>query len=195
MPRPKKTTAKDLKKRIENRIQEYLKIYELDDLNKANDYTALSQMVSYEVQLEGIDEAISKLDVEDKEYARTIKNLQMAKRDATQSFLSFQEKLGVDRRKRKGEDEETPLTYVEWLRESAPKFINKLLKILYCPECNIDLAKFYVYVTENTTKGSIKASVEGVRKLNYNFEAECPQCGSLVKASEVEDSNLRKDIR
>lgn len=169
---------------LQDRIDKYLDTYELDDLNSANDMAALTQMCQLEVNIERIQEALSKIDYGDKDInSRKIRELHSALRDANQNWVTLQTELGINRRKRQSEDDETPLQYVEKLQSQAKKFIDSRFVKLVCPTCGQLLAKYFIYVPAEGEEGSINSTKTSVRFYKYGFKCECWKCGAVAEAS------------
>ena len=171
--------------RLNQKLDTYLQTYELDDLNKANDLDSLRQLAQFEIIIESIQEALASMrGIGDD--TKKVKDLNTALRDAVNSYTSLQTTLGIDRRKRQSESEESVLSYIDKLKDQAKKVWSIRLKVLKCKDCNLPLMKYYIYVTENGESGSISAENKPVEKLKYNFEVECPKCGKMVSTNEGE---------
>lgn len=168
---------------LQERIDRYLDEYELDDLNQANDMAALTQMCQLELNMEQIQDALSK--VKSKEIiedSKRIRDLVGALRDATQSWTNLQTELGIARRKRRTESDETPLQYIEKLQEQAKKIIDLRFKKLTC-DCGQALGKFMFYVTEKGESGSIESNKKGIVPYKYTVRCECWKCGDIAEIS------------
>lgn len=173
---------------LQDKIDKYLQEYELDDLNQANDMAALTQMCQLELNIEQIQEALAT--VKKKEVftdSKKIRDLVGALRDATQSWTNLQEQLGIARKKRQSESDETPLQYIEKLKEQSKKFLDSRMKILKCDKCGQSLGKFMFYVVEKGEKGSIESETKPVEPYKYTIRHECWKCG---KVAEVSNENI-----
>ena len=166
---------------LQERLDKYLQDYELDDLNASNDMRALTQMCRLEVQMEKLNDALDKVKDPAIEF-RQIKELTTALRDVTNSWTQLQNELGINRRKRQSEGDETPLTYIERLKEDAKNYLANRLKPVICPTCNLQLAKYIVYITEKGEEGSIASRAKPVEPISFIFKIECPRCGDGVSA-------------
>jgi len=167
---------------VQEKIERYLEEYELDELNQANDMAALTQMCQIEVNIEQIQKALS--DIKDPlEESKKIRELQSSLRDANQSWVSLQTELGINRKKRQSESEESPLQYIERLQDLGKKFINVRLKKLVCPKCGQVLGKYFFYVTDKGEKGSIESETKPIEPYKYTVRHECWKCGEMAEES------------
>ena len=173
---------------LQDKIDKYLEEYELDDMNQANDMVALTQMCQIELNMENIQEALNSLDYTGKKGkdidSKKIRELHSALRDANQNWVTLQTELAINRRKRKSEEDETPLKYIERLQSQAKKFIDSRFVKLVCPKCGQLLGKYMVYVTEKGERGSIESKTKEVESYKHTFRCECWKCGGVA-----EDSN------
>lgn len=171
---------------LEKKLNTYLETYELDDLNKANDLASLRQLAQFEIIIENLQEelaSIKKVGTDTKK----IKDLNTALRDAVNSYTNLQTTLGVDRRKRVSEAEESVISYIDKLKDQAKKVLTARLKVLKCKECNLPIMKYYIYVTEKGEKGSIAETKKPIELIKYNLEVECPRCFKMVKVTEEDE--------
>lgn len=168
---------------VQERIERYLEEYELDELNQANDMASLTQMCQIEVNIEQIQKALAKIK-DPLEGSKKIKELQGALRDASQTWTTLQTQLGIDRKKRQSEKDESPLKYVERLQELSKKFLSSRLKKLICPKCGQVLGKYFFYVTEKGERGSIESEAKVVEEYKVTVRHECWKCDEMA-----EDSN------
>jgi len=169
---------KKVNRKLQDKIDTYLDTYELDDMNEANDMVALVQMCQFELNIEQIQTALSSIKnpLED---SKKIKELQGALRDANQNWVTLQTELGINRKKRKSEDDETPLKYIERLQEQAKKIIDSRYRILKCENCGQVLGKFIVYVQNKGEEGSIDSKTKVIEDYKYTFRCECWKCGKV----------------
>lgn len=172
---------------IQERISKYLDIYELDELNEANDLASIRQMVQLEVRMENLHIALSGAEKQGDD--KKMKNLHTSLRDASNSYNAFQESLGVARKKRASESDETPLSYIDKLRIQAKQIIDKRLKKLICPNCNQLVMKYHIYVTEKGDEGALVFENKTIELLPFSIQIECPKCGKVVDTNERKDNN------
>jgi len=163
---------------VQTRLNTYLKDYELDELNKSNDLASLIQMCQLEVNIAKLNDHISKLDPS--KDSKIYKDLIMSLRDATNSYTTLQDQLGIARKKRASEGEETPLSYIEKLKSQAKQIVDKKLHMLICPKCSIVLGKYHVYITQRGEPKSLAYKDKPIEQIKYIFTVECSKCGALV---------------
>lgn len=172
---------------LQERIDRYMQEYELDELNEANDMAALTQMCQLELNMEQIQEALANM-TDLSENSKKVKDLMSSLRDATQSWTNLQEQLGIARKKRQTESDETPLQYIEKLKEQSKKFLEKRLKTLTCDKCGQVLGKFIFYVNEKGEQGSIESETKPIQPYKYTVRHECWKCGGHM--AEVSNENI-----
>ncbi len=172
---------------LQERIDKYLSEYELDELNQANDMAALTNMCQLELAIEQIQEALE--GIQNKaEDSKKVKDLMSSLRDATQSWASLQTELGIARKKRQSESDETPLQYIDNLKKDAKKFLDSRLKVLVCDKCGQPLGKFFFYVNDKGEKGSIESETKPVEEYKYTVRHECWKCKGHV--AEISNENI-----
>ena len=163
---------------LQTRLDLYLKDYELDELNKSNDLASLRQMCQLEINIDSMHDHISKIDPS--KDSKTYKDIMMSIRDAVNAYTVLQDQLGIARKKRASENEETPLSYIERLKSQAKQIMDRKLKKLICPKCNLVLGKYHVYITRKGEVGAIAYENKPLELIKYNFTVECSKCGALV---------------
>lgn len=162
---------------LEDRLKKYLEIYELDELNSANDLESLRQLCQYEINARKLQERIDSLNPTSQ--TSEIKNLTQALQTTTQARLDVEKSLGIDRQRRQSESEESPQAYIFRLQSQAKEYMQKRLKVLKCPQCNILLAKYLVYVTEDGEKGAIAYEGKEIKPVSFTFSVECSKCHNI----------------
>lgn len=172
---------------LEQKLRTYLETYELDDLNRANDLSSLRQLAQFEIIIENMQAELSSIKSAGVDTKR-VKDLSTAIRDAVNSYNALQVSLGIDRKKRSSESEESVVSYLDKLKSQAKKFWSARLKTLKCVDCHLPLMRYYVYVGERGEPGSINAEIKPPEQLKYNFEVECPKCGKMVSTNERESN-------
>lgn len=175
---------------VQEKIERYLEEYELDELNQANDMAALTQMCQLEVNVERIQEALGKLDYGTKKGgivdSKKIRELHSALRDANQNWVTLQTELGINRKRRQSESDESPLQYVERLQEAAKKFMDSRLLKFKCSKCGQLLGKYFFYVVDKGEKGSIESETKPIEPYKFTIRHECWKCGEMVEVSNEE---------
>ncbi len=171
---------------IENKIQGYLKEYEPDDLNQTNDLAALRNLATLEVNVERLQRALLNIDIAKE--PKQASQIQGAIKDNLQSWNAVQVELNINRKKRKteGNDYNTnPKLYADFLREQAPKLLDRRLKKLICPTCNVLLGKWAMHVElDSAEPGSIEAEKHPPVPMKRTVRMECWKCRKMI-----EDSN------
>ncbi len=175
MGRPKKGQA------VQDKVDRYLEEYELDDLNQANDMAALVQMCQIEVTMERIYKALDSL--KPAEESKKVRELNSALRDANQNWTTLQTQLGIDRKKRVSESDETPLQYVERIQELGRKFMESRLVRLSCPKCGQILGKYIFYITDKGEPGSLESEIKAIEPYKYTVRCECWKCKEVAEVS------------
>jgi len=170
---------------VQEKIERYLEEYELDELNQANDMAALTQMCQIEVNIEQIQKALSKIK-DPLEESKKIRELQSSLRDANQSWVSLQTELGINRKKRQSDSDESPLQYIERLQDVGKKFLDSRLKKFVCPKCGQVLGKYMFYVVDKGEKGSIESETKPIEPYKFTVRHECWKCGEMAEVSNEE---------
>ena len=170
---------------VQDKIERYLEEYELDELNQANDMAALTQMCQIEVNIEQIQDALGKIK-DPLEESKKIRELQSSLRDANQSWVALQTELGINRKKRQSDSDESPLAYIERLQELGKKFVDSRLKKLVCPKCGQVLGKYIFYITDKGEKGSIESETKPIEPYKFTVRHECWKCGEMAEISNEE---------
>jgi hypothetical protein len=178
--RPKKVSKDD---ELKSKLDKYLAEYELDDLNETNDRQSLMQLCSLEMTIEKVSAAIRGIEDLTTDSVK-VKNLNVALRDATHNWLEIQQELGISRKKRQTETEETPLSYIERLKTESKKYLDSRLSVIKCDVCNLDIAKYHVYVTKKGEPESIITIGKEVELIKFSFSVECSRCGKIIEHNE-----------
>lgn len=168
---------------LQEKIDGYLREYELDDLNQANDMSALTQMCRLEINMEQIQTALEGIS-DPAANATKVRDLHSALKAAQQSWLSIQTELGINRRKRKEDDDESPVSYIQRIQDQAKKFLDMRLQKLVCPSCGQILGKFMFYVTEQGEGGSIESTTKVVVPYKRSISCECWKCRTIATVQE-----------
>lgn len=175
--RPKKGAS------IQEKLDQYLKEYDLDDMNTTNDMAALRQMCQLEVNMENLLKSISEIK-KPSDSPQEYKALTTAYKDASRAWMDLQTELGINKKKRKSETDETPLSYIERLKKDAKKYMDRRLKKVICKDCGMLIAKYCVYVEEKGERGAIAYKDIELEKIKYSFKVECPKCFKMIEVSQ-----------
>jgi hypothetical protein len=163
--------------------------YDLGDINQSNDAESLRQLCFIDIRIERIHNALaqSSAGTDPKKW----RSLTSSLKDLTNASSTIQNDLGIVRRKRMvQEDVETPLKYIETLKEQAKNIIDKRLKKLICPACNQLIMKYHKYVMEDGERGAIALKGKQARLLSMLIRVECPKCYSTVVVDETGETRL-----
>jgi rubredoxin len=174
---------------LQERLDKYLREYELDDLNGANDYASLVQMCRLEVYIEKLQASLDGMKDLSTD-TKKVKDLNTALKDSIQAYLNLQDKLGINRSQRVSENDETPLSYIEKLRDQAKRFLDLRFKVVKCPSCSTNLAKYYIYVNEKGEEGSLASAGKPVEHLKHKFTVECPRCGAFAVEGNINEGEI-----
>lgn len=178
-------TTKEFEKRFSNKLADYAKNFDLESLNDANDKTLLTIMIKTELMIEDLQEQIQEKVVSGGlDDATEIKKLFDLLRDATNTVSTLQKTLGIDRKSRKTEQSDSVAEYIRTLKSMAADFMERRLVKIYCPNCQIMVARFSA-VHEHTA---------------FAVQIQCNQCNKTVRARrserdiwfDVKDSDWRK---
>lgn len=167
---------------LQQKLQTYLETYELDDLNRANDLASLKAMAQYDIIIENLQVELAGIK-KVAENSKVVKDLNTALRDAVNSYTQIQQTLGIDRKKRTSENEESVLNYIDRLKDQAKKMWAVRLKKLVCEDCKLPVGKYLVYVSEKGESGAIAYEGKVIEEIKYTFRVECPRCYKIVETS------------
>lgn len=184
---PRKRIAK-----LEERMERYLQDYDLDDVNKSNDLESLKQLCLLDMRIEKIHDALSRVGagIDPQKW----RSLTTSLKDLTNSSSTIQNDLGIVRKKRRdSEEQETALKYIDRLKEQAKTFIDRRLKRIVCPNCNVLFCKYHFYVREDGEPGAIAWEGKELRLLPFLIKAECPKCHATVIVDETEKIRVENE--
>ncbi len=123
--------------------QQYINEFGLDQINEANDAGTLRMLIAYQVLIELYQRKLAELTETDLiANAQETKKISDLLRDFTATFQSLQHALGIDRRTRKSNEEQSVSDYLTDLLHHANYFYEQQLQRLYCPTCNTMVGRF-----------------------------------------------------
>lgn len=161
--------------RFAEKLTIYQKSYKLDDLNESNDTALLQIMIKTELMIEDLQSEIQLLIQESSvERASDIKKLADLLRDATGSITTLQKTLAIDRKTRKEEDSGSVADYINSLLKASKEYTNERLSHVYCPTCNILVAR-YAPAQSHTA---------------FSVSTQCSQCNKTVRISRSEKDTM-----
>jgi hypothetical protein len=163
-------------KQIEDRVQKYLKEYELDDLNTTNDLESLRQMCALELLLEKYRKDLFRID--GVKNSNQVKSLNTAIKDATNAYTTLQQELAIDRRKRRENDSnKDSRIYINTLQEQASKVNDSRSEDIVCSSCGQKLGSLYIAVKAiGAELGSIEAMKNPPQDMKYTCRIQCHKC-------------------
>ena len=167
---------------VQQRLENYLKDYNLEDVNKSNDLSTLTQLCQLELKIEQLNDGLSRTNAESN--SSKWRSLTSSLKDLTNASVALQESAGLNRKKRIiDEERETVVDYIETLRKQAKTIIDKRLKKIVCP-CNQVIGKYHFYILEDGEVGAIAWKDKPLRKMPFMIKAECSKCHSIVIVDE-----------
>lgn len=179
---------KTFQEKYKEKIESYQKVFNLDDLNDANDKSNLEIMIKTEIMIDDIQEKIATL-MEDEDINRIsdVKKLHDLLRDATNTITTLQKTLNIDRKTRKSEETTSVADYLRTLRRIAAPFMAERIIQTWCPDCNVLVSRIYP-VHEHTA---------------FTISVQCSQCKKMIRARreekdvlfDVKDHNWRRAHR
>lgn len=134
------------KSTFQQRLETYKKTYDIDDNTSPNDIANLHTIINNQLMIEKIDSSVNILlesdSIEDTvSQAVAMKKLQDARRDLIDQNMSIERLLGIDRKSRKTNTQESVAEYIQFLKTAAKEFLDQQLIVVSCPECKIMLGR------------------------------------------------------
>lgn len=169
----------DFEARYNERLAEYHKVFDLEDINDANDRTLLRIMIRTELMIDDLQSQIEQLFKTDLiENASDIKKIADLLKDATNNISGLQKTLGIDRKTRRGEESSSVAEYIRSLKSAAGEFYEGRITRVYCPSCKVAVGRF-APVHDHTA---------------YVVSFQCSQCGKMVHRKR-EEKDYMFDIK
>lgn len=151
-------------------IKAYAEKYDIESLSSPNDVANLHTLVRNQIIIEDLQQAMSDFITEGK--IGELKKINDSINDFITANLQLERQLGIDRKTRKGEQEQSPAEYIAWLKRTATEFVNRdeiLLKVM-CKDCKIMVGR--ISPVYDTTE--------------YNAAFQCPQCKHFITVKRKE---------
>lgn len=160
------TTTKrkdDNEKLFQEELNKYAEKYDIGSLTNPNDEANLHMMIRNQIEIQTLQNQVSQLIRED---AAANVQVIVKLKDIIESFkgtnMQIEKLLGIDRKTRKNESEQSVSDYWNKLKQHAEEFLrdeDKLLRV-YCKHCKIMVGRISgVYDTTS-----------------YFADFQCPQC-------------------
>lgn len=129
------------------------------DMNNANDVELLRSLVRHLIQQETVNTQITRLQRSDNVDTRTLKNLGDYQRSLVASISEIQEKLGISRKQRKDQDNDSDVpTFIADLKARAKDFFDKSTTQIRCEKCGVELARYWLNFPTHTKIVHIEAA-------------------------------------
>lgn len=165
-------------------LEEYAKKYDIESLSSPNDVANLHTMIRNQIIISDLQQAMSDFIREGK--IGELKKINDSINDFVTSNLQLERQLGIDRKTRKNDQEQSPAEYIAWLKRTATEFINRddiLLKVM-CKDCKIMVGR--ISPVYDTTE--------------YQAAFQCPQCKQFITVHrkerdvffDIKDSDWRR---
>jgi hypothetical protein len=155
---------KVFEKRIQDKIDEFGKDYDLSDL-KANDMMMLRALAQKLIFLDDLEQASylirvgGLVSVDDHTESvnlgkiSELKNLNDTASAITKDIISLQENLNISRKSRKNDKESSVISELERLKKAASEFYEQRMFYIFCPKCKELLATaWFLYPEESRNK-------------------------------------------
>lgn len=141
----------NLEERIQKKLSDFEEQYDTSDM-KLNDREGLYELMKAYITLEDMNEASYRLRVQPE-----LTEYDMSRLEKITKIIStirtdiskLQDDLHISRRVRKGEKEESVLSYIEKLREKAKEYTNAKFGRVYCPNCKMLVGSVWALYPES----------------------------------------------
>lgn len=177
------TSGKDLETRIQEKLEEFEKDYDISDL-KYNDKEILRSMMIALISLEDLDiEYYSILsDGVGADNLLLLDKVRGMSSKLMSDISKMQDDLKISRKIRKSNKEESVINYIEDLKQKAIEFAETRMHYIFCPKCNLLLSTVWLlYDDEKMNTITLKCN----RKVDDGDGNE-KTCGEVVKVNLVE---------
>jgi hypothetical protein len=173
----RKNTQNNQNDEFERILQEYGEQYNIEeDFTNPNDKANLELLIrtfmaikKLQTRFDSLSEEIGDPDNDNDTasvLATQLKKLNDSIKDNLSSAAAIERQLGIDRKTRKSEKEQSVVEYIQWLKKTARAFLDDddRLKKIYCKACNIMVGR-----------------VSGVYDTTYyKVTFQCPQCQNKI---------------
>lgn len=141
-------------KRIEIKMEEFEKDYDLTDL-KINDKETLRALIQAIISLEDYEQILFRLRTKgiDVDNIYFFEKVNKVMSDLRADISKLQDDLKITRKIRKSDQETSFLQLIENLKEKARKFYESKMNYVFCPKCNTLIATvWFLYPELKTNK-------------------------------------------
>lgn len=124
---------------FQQRLEAYRKTYEIDDATNPNDIANLHVLITNQQLIDTLQGAVDSIMASDDliDQIGNIKKLQDARQGLIDQNMSLERLLGIDRKSRKRDTQESVADYILFLKESAKEFLDQQLINVTCPSCRV----------------------------------------------------------
>jgi hypothetical protein len=172
MKEQEKDNRTEFRKRVDSKIKELGKDYDLDDL-KYNDLMQLNDLASATLALEDFQENYHFLQTEgaNKDSIFIIEKLARVMSTMRSDISKIQDDLKLSKKIRKSDKEESVTAFISDLLKKARSKYESSLSYIYCPKCNELLCNtWFLYPNiSNKIKLVCKRKLESGESCNYKF--------------------------
>lgn len=155
--------------RIESVIDRFKEDFDLSDMT-ANDHLALDALARAFILSEDLarDLNIAREEERYKDFGSINRELHRVHQDIS----TFQDDLNITRKARQDTGEHSVVEFIEDLKSRGKKFLKERLSEIYCPQCNMLIAKVWFLYP----------------KQNNEMKLVCEKCGKItkLKSSDIE---------
>lgn len=144
----------EFENRIQRKLDEFSGDYDIDDL-KINDKISLRHLVQAIIALEDLEQINYSIRSKGFDPSKIIENRELSNQmSLLRSDISkIQTDLGITRKARKGDKDETVISELERLKQKAREFYEQRMFYIYCPKCNTLLSTaWFLYPDEKNNK-------------------------------------------
>jgi hypothetical protein len=143
-------TSEEFEKRIQKKLDEFEKDYDLSDL-KINDRETLRAFVQAVITLEEYEQYLFKVRSQgiNDSSLYMIEKLQKAMSDLRADISKLQTDLNITRKIRKADKDLSVMAYLDDLKGKAQKFYASKMSYVFCKKCNMLLGTFWTMYPEN----------------------------------------------
>ena len=129
-------------RRFQEILADYADKYDLATLSSPNDRANLEMLINNQVIVESIQAKLQELTEEGPvENIDIIQRLGSSLRDIIERNLQLERALALDRKTRNSNSSESVAEYLVSLKQTAMDFLERRLMRVYCPDCNILVAR------------------------------------------------------
>lgn len=182
----------ELERRIQRKMDDYSKDYDLDDL-KINDKATLRALIQAEIGLEDYEQIIFRIRQSGELTQQNVSAMDRIGKlmtDLRGDISRLQSDLNITRKIRKSDKEASVVSYIEALKMKARQFKEKTHAYVLCPNCNELLWTGWFLYPDSENKISLvcKRTLSSGNKCNTRFTI------SSKELMELGGTNNRKAV-